>query len=239
MKYLTRRIAMQGVFALLLLSPTLLSAQVGIGAGVASIGESVRKAGGEFEALFEKEGEELTYDDVSGEVGFYGMLGAKKSLGAFRAAVEVAYAYFQASEITLTSLSINDDTTVSATFEVGTSLIPISLGLEYALPIEAFHPYIGAYPVYTIVNRTYTHLEGDQISGVENASAGENEFGMGGELGAEFGIGGTLGLGVRLRYTIMNLFSTREGESSSGLLQLGASLWIGDLFPGDDADDEE
>jgi outer membrane protein W len=165
------------------------------------------------------------------------LVGGKLSLGDVRLAGEFSYAYFQASQITLTSLTINDDTTVSATFEVGTSLIPISLGLEYALPIESFHPYIGAYPVFTIVNRTYTHIEGDQITGVENASAGENEFGIGGEVGVEFGVAGTVGLGVRLRYTVMNMFSTREGEASSGLLQLGASLWFGNLFPEGDLED--
>lgn len=222
----------------LLLTPLLLSAQIGIGGGMATIGESAQKAGGEFEALFEKNGEELSYDDVSGEVGFYGMIGGKLPAGGLRIAAEVSYAYFQASSITLTSLTINDDTTVSATFEVGTSLIPLSLGLEYAIPMQGLHPYIGAYPVYTIVNRTYTRLEGDQIGGLENVSAGENEFGAGAEVGLEFGLGDALGLGLRLRYTVMNLFTARDGESSSGMMQLGASLWIGDLFPDDDKESE-
>lgn len=240
MGYLTRTIGIRAVYVLLsIFLPLSLPAQVGVGGGVASIGESVQKAGGEFESLFEKGGEELTYEDISGEVGLYGMVGGKMSLGGVRLAGELSYAYFQASQITLTSLTVNDDTTVSATFEVGTSLIPISLGLEYALPIETFHPYVGAYPVYTIVNRTYTHIEGDQVSGIENASAGENEFGVGAEVGAEFGLGGTVGLGVRLRFTVMNLFSAREGENSSGLLQLGASLWFGDLFPGEEGEEGE
>lgn len=210
-------------------SSTSLYGQFGAGAGVSSIGESVQRAGGEFESLFEKRGEELTYNDISGEVGFYGMVGARLPIGAFRIAPEVSYNYFQASRIKLSSLTVNDDTTVSATFEVGTSLIPVSMGIEYLVPIRGFNPYLGLYPTYTFVNRTYTRIEGDQISGLENASAGENEFGLGAEFGLEFGLAKSLWLNVRLRYTLLNALTTSDLEKSSGLLQLGTSLWFGDI----------
>ncbi len=216
-----------------------LIAQFGAGAGVSSIGESVQRAGGEFESLFEKRGEELTYDDISGEIGFYGMVGARLPVGHFRIAPEVSYNYFQASRIKLSGLTVNDDTTVSATFEVGTSLIPVSLGFEYLVPIGGINPYLGLYPTYTFVNRTYTRLEGDQIGGIENASAGENEFGFGAEVGMEVGLAHTIWLNIRLRYTLLNALTTSDLEKSSGLLQLGTSLWFGDIRHDDHDDSDE
>ncbi len=215
-------------------------AQIGFGAGLSSIGESAKMAGSEFEALFEKNGDALSYGDLSGEIGFYGMVSYKNKLGkgggGLRLSGEASYNYFQASRVSLTSLSVNSDTTIDATFEVGTSLIPISLGLEYMVPIEGIHPYIGAYPLYTFVNRTYTRIEGTEIAGIENVSAGENEFGAAAEAGLEFGLGNELWIAVRLRYSMMNAFTAAEGEASSGLLQLGASLWIGDLSGGNEGD---
>ncbi len=212
------------------------AAQPGVGVGAASIGEDLRKAGGELEELFEKRNEELTYEDLTGGVGVYGMIGYKRNFdkSGFRIAAEGSYVYFQTDQIRIRSLSINDDTTVSASVEVGTSLIPISLGLEYALPTSPLHPYIGIYPSYTLVNRSYLIIEGNLPAGFENASAGENEFGAAAEFGLEFGILNGIGLGLRTRYTIANLFTADEFEESYGILQIGAALWLGDLFDEDE-----
>lgn len=220
------------------LSPALV-AQPGVGIGVASIGDDLRKAGGELEELFEKRDEELTYQDLSGGVGFYGMVGFKSQFDntGFRLAAEASYVYFQSEQIRLRSVSINDDTTFNASVEVGTSLIPIGLGIEYAIPTSPIHPYFGIYPTYTLVNRSYLLIEGNAPAGFENSSAGENEFGLAGEVGVELGILNGLGLGLRARYSLANLITSDELEDSYGVLQLGAILWLGDLFDEDDPDD--
>ena len=212
------------------------NAQYGIGAGIAALGENINKAGGELDDLLHKDGDDLAYEDLSGEVGVYGKVGYKHGLGGFRLAADAAYIYVQKSRVELTQLDVSEDTTVSATFEVGTSLIPISLGLEYALPTSSFRPYVGAYPSYTFVNRTFTYVEGEEIKDVENKSAGENEFGMGFEAGAEFSLFNTVSLAVSARYTVLNMFSAEDGEDSHGALLVGASLWIGDIIGGDDDD---
>lgn len=210
----------------------------GGGFGLASIGENVNKAGGELEDLLRKDAETLTYDDVSGEVGFYGKSGIKKAFGGLRIAADVGYIYFQNSQIKLTTFSVDEDTNVSATFEVGTNMIPISLGLEYAIPISAVRPYVGAYPTYTFINRTYTVIEGDRVANIENTSAGENEFGLGVEAGIELGFIPSMTLAFSGRYTVANMFSADDNEGTFGLFQLGVGIWFGDLLGVDDEDDE-
>ena len=216
-----------GIFLFLTVA---LRAQVGIGFGFASTGEDVYKAGGELEELLRKDAESLNYSDLSGEVGFYGKAGFKKGFGGPRVVADLSYIYFQNSQIKLTTFSIDQDTNLNATFEVGTSLIPVSVGLEYALPLSSFHPYVGAYPVYTFVNRTFTRIEGDQIAGIENASAGENEFGLGVEAGLEFAPVKSLSFALSSRYTVANMFSADENEGTFGLFQLGLSVWFGDIL---------
>lgn len=210
----------------LLGSLTPASAQLAVGFGVAATGEDLRKAGGELENVLTTDQSELTYDDVSGEVGIYGMIAYKHPLDKFRLTAEVDYAYFQNAEVKLTTFDVVNDT-LRATFEVGSSLIPISLGVEYLFAASSLRPYVGVAPVFTLVNRTYTHLEGDQISGVESSSAGENEFGVGAEIGMEFGLTKGFGLGLRARYTLVNLFTADNDEASFGLLQAGLALVIG------------
>jgi len=207
-----------------------LPAQIGLGIGLASTGEDIKKAGGELEDVLQKDVKSLTYGDLSGEVGFYGKIGFKKGLGGPRIAADVSYVYFQNSQIKLTALSIGQGTEISATFEVGTSLIPISLGLEYALSIPILRPYAGAYPVYTFVNRTFTHIGGTRIASVENQSAGENEFGLGFEGGAEFAFINNLTITLSGRFTVANMFTADNDEGTLGLLQLGASIWFGDII---------
>lgn len=221
----------------IVLAGTHASAQFGVGAGVAALGEDVRKAGGELEDLLKKDEENLTYDDISGDVGIYGKVGYKHGLGGLRLAADVSYIYVQNSKIKLTAYDVSEDTTVSATFEVGTSLIPISAGIEYAVPMSAFRPYLGVYPSYMIVNRTFTYVEGDEIKEVENRSAGENEFGLGFELGAEFSAFDVVTLALSSRYTVANMFSAEDGEDTYGTLLFGVSLWFGDIIGADDDDD--
>ena len=227
------------VFAVFLLISNTAVAQYGIGAGVAAIGEDIHKAGGELDDLLHKDGNDLNYDDISGEVGIFGKLGYKHGLGGFRVVGDVAYVYIQNSRVKLTQLDVSEDTTVSATFEVGTSLIPISVGLEYALPFSAFRPYVGAYPSYMFVNRTFTYVQGEEITEVENKSAGENEFGLGVEAGAEFSLFNSVTLALSARYAVANLFSAEDGEDTQGMLFVGASLWIGDIIGGDDDEDDD
>jgi outer membrane protein W len=212
------------------------SAQLAVGFGIAATGEDLRKAGGELENVLTTEQSELTYDDVSGEVGIYGMIAYKHPLGKIRLTGEVDYAYFQNAEVKLTTFDIVNDT-LRATFEVGSSLIPISLGVEYLFAASSLRPYVGVAPVFTLINRTYTHLEGDRISGVESSSAGENEFGVGAEIGMEFGLTKGFGLGLRVRYTIANLFTADNDEASFGLLQAGLALVIGKVGPDDESEE--
>lgn len=224
-----------GIVALFLLLPIAeLRSQIGVGVGLASTGEDVFKAGGELEDLLRKDAENLTYGDLSGEIGFYGKAGFKKGFGGFRLAGDVSYVYFQNSQIKLTTFSVAQDTNVSATFEVGTNLIPVSLGLEYVLPISTVRPYVGVYPIYTFVNRTFTRLEGDMIAGVENVSAGENEFGLGFEGGVELAAVNNLAITLSSRYTLANMFSADDNEGTFGLFQLGLSIWFGDILGNED-----
>ncbi|MGE3800524.1 MAG: outer membrane beta-barrel protein [Candidatus Kapaibacterium sp.] len=234
MQFLNSRYRVGMVVLLFLLPIAELQSQVGVGVGLASTGEDVFKAGGELEDLLRKDAENLTYDDLSGEIGFYGKAGFKKGFGGFRLAGDLSYVYFQNSQIKLTTFSVAQDTSVSATFEVGTTLIPVSLGLEYAIPISTVRPYVGVYPIYTFVNRTFTRLEGDMIAGVENVSAGENEFGLGFEGGLELAPVNNLTFTLSSRYTIANMFTADDDEGTFGLFQLGLSIWFGDIIGNED-----
>ena len=216
-----------------------LPAQVGVGVGLASTGADVFKVGGELEDLLKKDAEELTYDDLSGEVGFFGKVGYKKGFGGLRLVGDISYAYFQNSQIRLTTFNVNQDTSISATFEVGTTLIPVSAGLEYVFQIPTIRPYIGAYPVYTFVNRTFTRLEGETIAGIENTPAGENEFGLGVEGGLELALINNLTFALSGRYTVANMFYTDEDEGTFGLFQLGFSVWFGDILGNEEDDDRD
>lgn len=204
-----------------------LYAQIGVGIGLAATGESARMAGGEVEDFFRRNNGDVAYSDISGDLGFYGKVGGKYGLGGgMRLAGDAAYIYIQNEKIKLTALDVAEDSTVSATFEVGTSFVPVSVGLEYALPIPVVRPYIGAYPTYTFVNRTYTFIEGNEISELQNKSAGENEFGVGVEAGVEFSLF-ALTMGVSARYTSANLFTADDNEETLGTFLIGGSLWFG------------
>lgn len=203
-----------------------LHAQIGVGIGLAATGESARMAGGELEDFFNRGDNDVTYNDISGDIGIYGKVGGKYGLGMIRLAGDISYIYIQNEKIRLSSLEVAEDSTVSATFEVGMSFIPVSVGVEYALPLPVVRPYLGAYPTYTFVSRTYTFVEGDNISEFQNKSAGENEFGLGVEAGVEFSLF-AFTMGVSARYTSSNLFTAEDNEDVLGMFQLGGSLWFG------------
>jgi hypothetical protein len=220
-----------------------MDAQIGLGGGAAAIGKDVRHAGGELRDVLTTESDELTYDDISGQVGIFAQAGFKFGFGGPRLAASIGYDYFQNSQVKLTKVNVGQSVeSSSATFDVGTSLIPIAAGGEYAFPISTVRPYVGVYPTYTIINRTYTFVQGDGSLKVGNESAGENEVGAGTEIGIEFPILSSMTVAVSARYTMMNLFTRGEGEENQGLLHVGASVWFGEIFDNrssNDGDREE
>lgn len=202
-------------------------AQVGFGLGVAAIGDNVGQAGGAIKDLIQKES--ISYGDVSGDIGFYVTGRGRVQVGPIRLLADLSYVYFQSAEITLTDASINvADSTVNATFEVGTSLIPIYLGASVALDIPVVHPYIGGQIGYTYVNRTYTFVSGSsELNRPEfsNESAGDPEFGVTIIGGVEIEIGPAV-LDIGARYNLSNLLSQDEGEKPMRYLQAGASFFF-------------
>jgi hypothetical protein len=203
------------------------SAQFGAGLGVAAVGDNVDQAGGELSDLFQKEN--ITLDDVSGNIGFYVTGRARIPLGPIRLTGDLAYVYFQSKNVTLTDAAVNpQDSTVSATFEVGSSFIPVFVGAEFALPVPVVKPYIGAQVGYTYTSRTYTFASGnDKLKSLDlqNKSAGDPEFGMALNAGVELSLG-VAALDVGARYNLSNLFSQSDDEKSMRFLQFGASVFF-------------
>ena len=216
------------VLATLACCATTATAQFGVGAGLAAVGDNVGQAGGELRDLLNKDS--ITYEDVSGDIGFYVSGRARFELGILRLLGDVSYVYFQSPEITLTDAAINaQDSTVNATFEVGTSMIPIQAGIAVALPIPVVKPYLGMHLGYTFVSRTYTFVSGsDELErlDLQNKSAGDPEFGLAFSGGIEIGLGfATLDIGAR--YNLANVFTIDDDEQSMRYLQVGASLMLG------------
>ncbi len=219
-------------------------AQFGIGAGLAAVGDNIYQAGGELEDFLRKDKQELTYGDISGDIGFYGTLRYKHPMGALRLTGDVSYIYFQASRITIVQISNtgtdpNNTDSLKATFEVGTSIIPINAGLEFTIPVDVVRPYVGAALSYTFFNRTYADAEGDQgLTDISNRSAGEAEFGAMLGAGVELSVA-SLTLDLGLRYSLANIFSMDENEQDIRYLQLGATLYFGDLVGNSDDDSQD
>jgi hypothetical protein len=217
-------------------------AQFGFGAGVTVVGDNVLQAGGDVAVLLRQDS--IQYGDVAGKFGFYLTGRMKYPLGAVRIIGDASYIFFPAKEITLSGFEVNQDSTASATFDVGTSFIPINAGLEFVLPLPVVRPYIGAEFSYMFVSRTYTLIKADpgteQPAGdVANKSAGENEAGLAIGAGAEFAVGPVaLDLGARLN--LANLFTRgTDGEQSMSFVQLGAVLYFGDLVGSGDKDKDD
>ncbi len=200
-------------------------AQFGVGIGVAAAGDNLQQAGGELADLFSSDS--ITYDDVSGTIGFYVTGKARFELGeVLRFSGDLSYVYFQAKELTLTDFNVNtQDSTVAATFEVGTSLIPIGAGVEAVLPLGPLKPYLGLQGTYTFVSRTYAFVRGAQElddADFRNKSAGDGELGVAISAGVDIGLG-PLKLDVGAKYNLSNLLSTDENEKSMRYLQVGVA----------------
>jgi|GEM_PF-1945621 len=205
---------------------------IGIGAGIAAAGTNIGQAGGELNDFFQQE--QITYGGVADRIGFYGSINGRLGLLDFmRITADASYIYFQAAQVTLQSASINQaDSTVNATFEVGTSMIPIYVGGAIELPLPIIKPYIGAQVGYTYINRTYSYVRGsDQLRDVDlsNKSTGDPEFGLAISAGVDLALGiATVEVGGR--YTLANLFSTSGDDKPMRYLELGAAVYFGGGF---------
>jgi hypothetical protein len=209
-----------------------LRAQFGFGAGIAAIGDNIRQAGGEVADLVQKDS--ITYQDVSNGLGFYFTGRVKYGLGGpLRIIGDASYIFYPASQVTLVDANFNGQE-ASATFDVGSTLIPINLGLEVTLPIAVVRPYLGAEFTYTFVSRTYTIAKGDPNNSdfgadIANKPAKENEAGVAFGAGAELAVG-PVALDLGGRFNLTNLFTKGTDEKSVSFLQLGATLYFGDLL---------
>lgn len=199
------------------------SAQLGFGAGlgIAALGSNIEQASGELSDLFSKDS--ITYGDVSGNIGFYGTGRVRVKMDPIWIMGDVSYLYFQASEIQLRDFSNN-----SATFEVGTSMVPVNVSATFAIPAPVVHPYVGVGAGATFISRTYTFTGVDGSGSgpnwdVYNRSESEPEYGAQVHAGVEFDLGG-MTLDTRLQYNMTNLFSSGDNEDGLGYLQLGAAL---------------
>lgn len=204
------------------------SAQFGVGAGLAAIGDNIGQARGELADLFSQE--KITAGDVSGDIGAYLTGRVRFDLGSLRLIGDASYVFFKDAEVTLTDANANvGDSTGSATFTVGTTMYPIAAGATIAIPTPVVKPYVGAQVNYTIINRTYTIVSGGsewQSLQIQNRSAGDPELGLTLNAGVDLDLAfATLDIGAR--YNMMNVFSQASGEEPMRYLQVGASLFFG------------
>jgi opacity protein-like surface antigen len=215
------------------------SAQFGFGAGVASSGANLNQAAGNLSDLLAKDS--ITYTDVSGGFGAYVTARWKQPVGPVRLIADAAYIYFPAKEVVLTEVHVDPNHThqAQATFEVGGSYIPLAVGLEYALPTPVVHPYLGVQLTYTHVTRTFAAVRGDvdDISpDLSNRGTG-SDWGLMVGAGVELNVFSVMALDIGLRYNLENLLSKEEGVPDAKYLQLGASLFFGDLYASTSSDD--
>ncbi|HVZ37656.1 MAG TPA: outer membrane beta-barrel protein [Candidatus Kapabacteria bacterium] len=202
-------------------------AQFGFGAGLAAAGDNISQAQGELSDLFNKQN--ISAGDISGNLGFYAQGRVRIDLAPINLIGDVSYIYFPSKEITLTQGTVNpSDSTGSARFDVGTSMIPIAAGATFALPLPVLKPYVGAQLCYTYIKRTYTFVSGGsqfQSLQIENTDASDPEVGMTLNAGVEFDLA-VLTLDVGARYNMTNLFTTSGSEKPMRHLQIGASLFF-------------
>ena len=210
--------------------------QIGVGAGLAAVGDNIQQAGGALADLIKKDS--ITAGDVSGTIGGYFTVRGRLPVAKILAITgDANYIYFQKEEMVLTDLAVNPDSTAQATFEVGTSLIPLNLGVQLSFPSTVIIPYAGAQLSYSFVNRTYAFVRGsDQLNSVtiNNASAGENEFGVALNAGVDIALG-KVTIDIGARYNLANLLTQDDGENGMRYLQVGAAI----LFGSRSVDDEK
>ncbi len=200
--------------------------QIGVGAGLATAGDNVGEARGALRDLANQES--ITMNDVSQNFGVYGTLRLRLPVKPIRLTGDISYVYFRSTEVQMTQGSGGS----SATFDVGTSMLPVMIGVAYAMDLPLVSPYVGMNLGYTQVFRTYTYRSGSpelNRATITNASAGEPEFGMGLNVGAEIKAGSMM-VDAGARYNFMNLFTTSSDEKGMRYLQIGATLY----FAGDE-----
>ncbi len=211
------------------------SAQIGLGAGLAAIGDNIQQARGSLADLFAKDS--IAVGDVSGTIGVYGTVRGRLPVGkVMQITGDLSYTYFQNKDVVLTDLAVNPDSTAQATFEVGTTLVPLNAGVQFTFPSKVIIPYAGAQLSYTFVNRTYAFVSGsDKLNSVtiNNAAAGENEFGAALSAGIDIALG-EVTIDVGARYNLANLFTQDDGEQGMRYLQVGAAILFGSRSLGDD-----
>lgn len=213
------------VLALTMASATSSMAQIGVGVGLAVAGDNVAEAGGALRDLVNRES--ITMDNVSADFGVYGSLRLRIPVKPIRVIGDVSYVYFRSQQVQLTQTTVENGTS-SATFDVGTSMIPVTLGVSYGMDLPVVSPYAGVNIGYTQVFRTYAYRSGSQDMNratITNASAGDPEFGMGLNVGAEIKAGPVM-VDAGARYNFMNLFTTSSDEKGMRYLQLGATLYF-------------
>ena len=206
-------------------------AQVGVGAGLAAMGADVRRASDDLGRL--SSGDSLSYSDLTGGAGFFAAFRIKYSYGGiWRFAGDATYLYFPSSEIELIETSQSGSTSTGV-FDIGATLIIGSFGLDITLPVETIRPYLSAQGTYTIFNRTVARVSGENSiddAEIQNRWAGSNEWGMALGAGMEFAAFSTMAIDIGARYNFSNLFTTDDDEPSVGYLQVGATLFFGDLM---------
>lgn len=199
----------------------------GLGAGLVAAGDGVSDAAGDLRDFLSKDS--LTFSDVTGNVGFTVIGRARwKMSDVFSLNGDASVAFFSSENVQLTSASANlADTSINATFEVGTTVIPVSLGLQAGLPAGLFRPFVGADIGLTFVNRTYTFVSGNtggvnQVE-IENRSAGDPEVGLALTAGTDLNLGAIV-LEIGARYNLANMLSKQDGEDPLKYLRIGASI---------------
>lgn len=199
----------------------------GIGAGLVAAGDGVSQAAGDLKEFISKDS--LTFSDATGNIGFTVVGRVRYALSElFRLNGDASVAFFSSENVQLTSASADlADTSVNATFEVGTTVIPISAGLHVGFPAGPLRPFVGADIGMTFVSRTYTFVSGNtggvnQVE-IENKSAGDPEIGVALNAGADVTLG-PVALEIGARYNLANLLSQDDGEDPMKYLRVGLAL---------------
>jgi hypothetical protein len=206
-------------------------AQVGIGAGLAAMGSDVRRASDDLGRV--SSGDSISYADLAGGPGYFATFRIKYSYGGmWRFAGDAAYIYFPSSNVQLIETSQNGST-ATGVFDIGATLITGNFGMDITLPVETIRPYASAQATYTIFNRTVAKISGDnsiEETEIQNRWQGSNEWGLALGAGMEFAAFNTLAIDIGARYNFSNFFTTDDNEPSIGYLQVGATLFFGDLM---------
>jgi hypothetical protein len=212
----------------LIASTTIAHAQFGISAGMAAMGDNILEAGVNLTRVVGNDS--LQYSDIGGVVGGYVMGHFRYGYGSYvRLNVDAAYVFIPAENIRLVQASGESN---EAVFEVGSTLIPIAIGAEAVLPSRNVRPYLGAQVMYTVHNRTFAYVQGNEEfnrDDIRNEWAGRDRWGMGFRGGVEFARG-SLALDVGMRYNLADLFSSTEGTKDMNYLQVGVGLMFGELL---------